>query len=260
MAKVVGAVERVGAGRTQVFFKKLLEAGDEVLAHSQLGSVLVSLVLVFSGKKVGEEGSDKGNGGEKVEEEHESDKNGELGSDHEVLWLKAERPVKRNVAEKCAKQKEHEGNVCLHGNQGLVQMVQSPVADFVSNDGNDFVFLGMVNQGIIKDDALAPRKAGKVGIRVRGALGAVNDKEFLEGKLDRLGQIFNFCLQRAVLKGNKGVEERHDDCRSKSHEKDLEYEKGSPDVNKELVTKAVDNVDESDHDGSANGNGQQLRL
>lgn len=85
-------------------------------------------------------------------------------------------------------------------------MAQTPVAKFMAQDRHDLLGLALLDQSVIDDDMLLPRQAEEVGVGVRAALAAVNDKHFVQRELESLREGLHFGFQLALLEGREFVE------------------------------------------------------
>lgn len=100
-------------------------------------------------------------------------------------------------------------------------MAQRPVTKLMSEDRNDLLRLGLLNQSVVDDDVLLPWKAKEVGIAVGTALTSIDNVELLEGELELRGQSLNTGLQLAWLQRRKLVEQWEDGDRVDSNHEDL---------------------------------------
>lgn len=93
------------------------------------------------------------------------------------------------------------------------------VADFVSEDGDDLFIAVAGEQGVIKSDAASFAKAGKEGIAFRGSAGAIDDTDFLHGKVKLFSKCKDGVTQFTSRHGFELEKQGHDDTRSqKCHE------------------------------------------
>lgn len=63
-------------------------------------------------------------------------------------------------------------------------MTLLPVAQLVSEDGNDLADSALLNQGIIDDNLLAPGQSVEVRVAVGTALGTIDNVEVLQREVE----------------------------------------------------------------------------
>ena len=73
-----------------------------------------------------------------------------------------------------------EWNTYLRNTKETSGVAKAPVAKFVRQDGNHLLSVALLDQGVIDDDMLLPRKTKEVGIAVCAALATIDDIELVE--------------------------------------------------------------------------------
>ena len=63
-------------------------------------------------------------------------------------------------------------------------MTLLPVAQLVSEDGNDLADFALLNQGIIDDNLVAPGQSVEVRVAVGTALGTIDNVEVLQREVE----------------------------------------------------------------------------
>lgn len=102
---------------------------------------------------------------------------------------------------------------------GLYQKVNL-LAQFVSQNGENFVFIDLLQKSVEQDNALVVEEAKHERIGMRRPLGAIHDKKFGKRKLERARELINALLETPIFQGFIFVEERHDENRNLSQQED----------------------------------------
>ena len=87
-------------------------------------------------------------------------------------------------------------------------MSQTPVTELMSKNGNNFLRLAFLNQGVVDYDVLLPWHTKEVCVTVGASLAAINDIQFMKWELQPVGKSFNASFQITGLKRRKFIEER----------------------------------------------------
>ena len=139
-------------------------------------------------------------------------------------------------------------------------MTQGPVTKLVSKNCDDFLWLGLLNQGIIDDNVLLPWKTKEVSIAVGAALASVDNVKLREWELELLGKCLNIGLELSIWQRRECVEQRQDGAWVDGNHEDLESGTKSPQVEKELVASLLNDLEESGENWWGKDPGEHLRL
>lgn len=132
--------------------------------------------------------------------------------------------------------------------ENLGRVAQLPVAELMSKDGDYLVILALLDQRIIDDDVLLPRKTEEVGIAMSAALAAIDDVEFMQWELQLLCQVLHIGLEFALLQWRQLVEEREDDNWVDGYHEHLQPGAEHPEIIEELVACLLDDRQEPKED------------
>ena len=134
----------------------------------------------------------------------------------------------------------------------------TPVAQFVREDGLHLLRLGLLDERVVDDDLFLPGQTCEIGIRVRGALRAVDDLQLCQREFEALGQRFHFLFQLAWLQWSEFVEERDDEDGVDCDCAELDDEREGPEVEEELVAGLLDDLEEGCAERDAEGEAECL--
>lgn len=126
-------------------------------------------------------------------------------------------------------------NTYLSNSKELSSVAEAPVTKFMTQDGNDFLSLALLNQGIIDDNVLFPRQAVEVRVAVSTPLAAINDIQLMERELELPGKALNACLQFSGFQRRELVEQWQDDNGVDGDSEDLNEDTKEPEVVEERV-------------------------
>lgn len=102
------------------------------------------------------------------------------------------------------------------------------MTELVREDGNNFLFLALLNQCVIDDNVLLPRKTEEISVTMRAALTAIDDEQFLEREVKFLCQRLGLSLQFAFLQRGQLVEKRQNEDGVDRDGEDLKYSGKEP--------------------------------
>lgn len=104
---------------------------------------------------------------------------------------------------------EEEGKAGDEGvdEEHLVDVLFLVMADLVSEDGDEFVWGMLFDEGVEEDNAFEAAEAGEEGVGFSGAAGAIHGIDALEFKVLGGGEFFYFGAEFAWGEGSKFVEE-----------------------------------------------------
>lgn len=139
-------------------------------------------------------------------------------------------------------------------------MTHAPVTKLVRKDSLNFSLRALLDKCVEQDNLFLPGQAGEIGVRVGGALGAVDDLELAERELQTGGQSFDAVLQRAGLERRELVEDRDDDDGVDGDGEELHAEREGPKVEEELVAGLLDDLEEGCTDWDTECQSEGLRF
>lgn len=84
------------------------------------------------------------------------------------------------------------------------------MAELVCENCHDLLGFALLDEGVVDDDVLLPRKAEEVGIAVGASLASINDVELLEREVKAHSQSFDTSLECSRVQRRELVEQRQD--------------------------------------------------
>ena len=170
---------------------------------------LTSFKFEFTAQNVHQELDNCIHRGQSVREEQESNHDG-------LFFVETEGLVQRVVVYEGREESEDVEHVGLLKLASILRVAQSwtylsnekqlssvaktPVTKLMSQDGNNLLRLALLNQSIVDNNVLFPRKTIEVGIAVSAALATVDDIQLVKREVQLLSQILNTSLQFARFK------------------------------------------------------------
>ena len=134
------------------------------------------------------------------------------------------------------------------------------MTQFVSQDCNHFTDFTLLNQSIVDNDVLAPRKSEKVRVTVCGSLRSINHVQMLQWELQSCRESLNIRLQLSGLHRCQSIEQGQNPDGVHGNHESLDPQDEEPDIVKEVVTKGLDDGKESSEDGTSEDNEEDLGL
>mmetsp|Transcript_7629 Transcript_7629/g.21211 ORF Transcript_7629/g.21211 Transcript_7629/m.21211 type:complete len:207 (-) Transcript_7629:742-1362(-) len=129
---------------------------------------------------------------------------------------------------------------------------QFPVSQLVSQNGENFVFLDLFQQGIEQDDATVASKPKHERIGMSTAFGSIHDKQFGQRVFELPREFKDPGFERSFRERFVFVKERHNDRGHNGHHKQGEAKEKDPYVEIELVSTGLDNPQQQRHKGASN--------
>ena len=139
-------------------------------------------------------------------------------------------------------------------------VTKRPVTELMSKNCDDFLRLGLFNQGIVDNNVLLPRKTEEVSIAVGAALASVNNVKLREWELELLSKCLNGGLELSIWQRRECIEQRQDGAWVDGNHEDLKSGTKSPQVEKELVASLLNDLEESGENWWGKDPGEHLRL
>ena len=124
----------------------------------------------------------------------------------------------------------------------------------------EFISLRFFEKGVEQNDPLESEESVEVSVAVRRPLGAFDDEEFVERKLDFRGQSFDFFPQISFRQGRVLVKERGDEFRVDDHHEEGEDDDKEPEVDEEVVATPLNDLNDGGHQRKRDRLGQDERL
>lgn len=125
---------------------------------------------------------------------------------------------------------------------------------------NNLLRLALLEQSVIDDDVLLPRKTVEVSVTVSTALAAINDVQLRERELELLGQVLDTGLDLTGLQRRQLVEQRQDDDGVDSNSENLDEDTEQPQIVEERVTRLLDDLEHSADDRCPQHDTEHLTL
>lgn len=139
-------------------------------------------------------------------------------------------------------------------------MTEFPVAKFMRKDSDNLIRFALLNQGIIDDNVLLPRKTEEISIGVSASLASVDDIELVQGELETGGQSLDLGLELTLLEGREFVEKRQNGDGVNGNHEHLKSSSKGPEPEEELVTSLLDNLEETGENRGSENKAEELRL
>lgn len=203
--------ESVGGEVGEVVGGEFLEGGDEVGGGAlDFGGVGVGFEFVFAGPGVHGDSEEEA---DRLEEEHEEDKSvvwvGPLEGDAEG-WVELFGEGVVRVDDEADKE-EDDAHLDHGEDHALDDVLALEVADFVGENGDEFLGGLLFDEVVVEGDLFAFAEAGEEGVGFCGAAGAVHDGNFGEREFATLGHFVDGVLEFAVGHRFELVEEGEDE-------------------------------------------------
>jgi len=227
MGVVEKDIGRVRGKIAEVVDGKLFQGRPQGRSVKIVGGKTVRLILILASETVHGQPHDRG--------ERRVEKSKAYQGQMEAMDIGAQGLGEQRVGNKQRQDIEHDAGLTERGDNPLESVLFLVMANLMGQHRHQFLHLQVFNQGIIEDDALFGTQAGKIGIGLGGAAGAVNDKDIIKLKAGLGAEGLDCIPQLTLLQRGLLIKEGHDQSGVEHDHKDHEATHQQPGIDPKIV-------------------------